>query len=454
MTKEDLKNLIIFSKTLRVLFVEDNDKSRESALKLFKNWFDFIVTAKNGEEGLEKFEKENFDLIISDIEMPIINGVEMLSSIRETNKNIPFIVLSAYNESNYFMDTIKLGVDGYLIKPINLDQLIYTFSKIVYKLKLENDNLSYKNNLLNKIKQQEDKLISQSRFAAMGEMIAMIAHQWRQPLNVLSLNISNIQMMINTNKMKKSKLISIVENSEVTIDYMSRTIEDFRDFLKDKSEEIEVNILDLVNKPKYLVQAELEAEQINFILNSTISKTKRIVIDSSKFYQVVLNIYKNAIDEFKLKDIKNPTITTNIDIQDNQLIIKISDNAGGILQDIIQDIFNPYFSTKGKNGTGIGLYMSKKIIQDTIKGEILVENSKDGALFTIKIPLQQKSFFESSYKSLKWDKENDIFIRDKTYSNNEFIKESAEIIKMLDSFYIDYEVYDSGDIKVLFNINF
>ncbi len=446
--KNQIEELISFSKTIKVLYVEDNEESRISTLLMLENLFNNITIAVDGVDGYNKFQEGNFDLIISDINMPNMNGVEMLKKIRAANSQISFIILSAHNEMEYFLDTIRLGVDGYIIKPIVLNQLVDTLTKVLYKIKLEQENKEYKKSLLTQIKLQQDTIVSQGKFAAMGEMIGMIAHQWRQPLNVIILNITSIKMMVHQKKIKKLELDRIIESITDTVNYMNQTIEDFRNFLTINNKPSSVQIADLAYKPKHLIEAQMEALGVSFRFQSDIDTSKTIFIDSSKFYQVVLNLYKNSIDEFKSKDTLNPCIKVNIFEHNNKIIMTVEDNAGGIPEDIILDIFNPYFSTKGKNGTGIGLYMSKKIIQDHIKGNIWVKNTENGAIFTIEIPKEEEEVFQRAYKCLVWDQDKEIFIRDQQCSNKELLKESAEIIKILDNFFISYEVLDNGDIKV------
>jgi len=155
--RKDIKEIIDFSKTLKVLMVEDNEEAREQSVKLLKNLFDDIIVAIDGIDGLEKFKKDKFDLIISDLNMPRMNGIEMCSEIRNITKNIPIVILSAYNDSEHFMDTIKLSINGYILKPININQFIDTLYEAIELIKLRDEVYQYKlklekvNNELNTI---------------------------------------------------------------------------------------------------------------------------------------------------------------------------------------------------------------------------------------------------------------------------------------------------------------
>ena len=133
----DLENIIKYSKNLTLLYVEDNMEARENTIFILEEFFDNIVVAVDGEDGFNKFKDNEIDIIITDINMPRLNGLDMLEKIRNIDKDIPVLILSAYNESNFFMESIKLDVDGYLLKPIDMEQFLATLHKIVEKIKLE-----------------------------------------------------------------------------------------------------------------------------------------------------------------------------------------------------------------------------------------------------------------------------------------------------------------------------
>ncbi len=151
-----LEKIIKYSKKFKVLYVEDNKEARESTKMIFDEFFKETITAVNGKDGYEKFSSEVFDLIITDINMPKENGLEMIKKIRKSNSNIPILVLSAYNKSDFFMESIKLNVDGYLLKPIDIEQLLDMIDKIIQKLKLIN-NAKTNLHLLNEYKEVTNK---------------------------------------------------------------------------------------------------------------------------------------------------------------------------------------------------------------------------------------------------------------------------------------------------------
>ena len=133
-----MQDLVTFTKPLRLLFVEDDDMLRETTCSLFEEMFDYIVTAVNGVDGLEKFQKEDFDLVITDITMPKMDGTEMLTKIRESGSEVPFIMLTAHNDLKYLMHTAEQGVHGYIKKPLQLE----SFTEILFRLQ---DAINIKN---------------------------------------------------------------------------------------------------------------------------------------------------------------------------------------------------------------------------------------------------------------------------------------------------------------------
>jgi len=158
MKEETLNLLLNISKLLKVLYVEDNETARISTLGMLENFFEYIDIAVDGLDGLEKFKKGGYDLIISDINMPNMNGIEMINEIRKIDKDVSVLILSAYNEPEYFIETIRMGIDGYLLKPIEFEQFVEVIRKSIEKIDLRQQNDDYKKNLEVKIKEKTQEL--------------------------------------------------------------------------------------------------------------------------------------------------------------------------------------------------------------------------------------------------------------------------------------------------------
>ena len=266
-------------------------------------------------------------------------------------------------------------------------------STIVYFYKIKMDEASSliakQERLLTKkveeLTKKDNLLTVQSKQAVMGEMISMIAHQWRQPLSTVTLNISNIQV--------KKLLGEPVDDEEIykalstisdTIVYLSDTIDDFQTYFRPNKEVKKVDVTGIIEKALSFVKPRLKKLNIEICFDN--SESYMIMTYSNELIQVLLNIINNAIDEFLAKDIESPMLKIKIEDRDEKLYITIQDNAGGIPAKYIDTIFEPYFSTKGKNGTGLGLYMSQMIMQKQFQTEIAVKSENNGSIFTVIVP--------------------------------------------------------------------
>ena len=238
---------------------------------------------------------------------------------------------------------------------------------------------------VNKNKEQQLMMLQQSRLAQMGEMISMIAHQWRQPLNNLSLVN---QLLIS--KYKKGKLNDegvdyFKINSKKQINLMSTTIDDFRDFFKSEKIKKEFDVRDTISNILDMTKPIYTSNSIKIELLEDSDKVYKTVGYPNALAQAILNIINNAKDALvENEEVDEKKISISLEHHDEKIIIAILDNAGGIPLDIIDNIFDPYFSTKQeKNGTGLGLYMSKMIIEEQLDARIDVVNEIHGAKFTI-----------------------------------------------------------------------
>ena len=239
--------------------------------------------------------------------------------------------------------------------------------------------------LKQEIKDQEEIMIAQSRHAAMGEMISMIAHQWRQPLSIISMASNNILVdiefdSIELNSLKETSLEIIEQTQE-----LSKTIDDFRDFFKPNKNIEVILIQDVIQEALQIMGKALENNEIQVIKHY--QNKQKIQTYSRELMHVLINILKNAKEALVEKKVSEKSI--QIEVYDNtkDISIKISDNAGGIDKNTIQNIFQPYFTTKHeKNGTGLGLYMSKTIVEKHLQGIITVSNTPNGVCFEIILP--------------------------------------------------------------------
>jgi len=237
-----------------------------------------------------------------------------------------------------------------------------------------------------KSRQKDLLLIQQSKMAALGEMISSIAHQWRQPLNALHLMVTNLKLDAMEGLVSEKSIELFSEKSSVYIHKMSSTIDDFRNFYKpDKNREL-FNVNDVVKNSIELSEYTMAHNNIHIRL---IEKDKHNVTGyPGEFSQVILNLLNNSRDQIIDNKSQKREIEVIIDSDEKNSIVTVSDTGGGIPENIIGKIFDIYFTTKGGDqGTGIGLYMSKMIVEEHMKGRIFVENVESGARFKIVVPL-------------------------------------------------------------------
>jgi signal transduction histidine kinase len=259
-----------------------------------------------------------------------------------------------------------------------------------YRCQMEQINNELENRVEREITQRREKeqlLIHQSRLAAMGEMIESIAHQWRQPLNIIGLAVTDITMkqtlgLLGHEEIEKN--ISIIDNN---LAFMSNTIDDFRNFFSTDKESVSFSPLEPVRDIFTLLEEQLRYANITYQINEVCDKEIFGVIN--EFKQVILNILNNAQEAIRSLHIETPgKIEVTLRCDPNYLFIDISDTGGGVPPAIVDRIFEPYFTTKLHNkGTGIGLYMSKVIIEQHFEGYLSVKNLQAGACFTLAIPL-------------------------------------------------------------------
>jgi len=218
----------------------------------------------------------------------------------------------------------------------------------------------------------------------MGEMISMIAHQWRQPLSTVTLSISDLQVKkMLGKKIDDVQIDKILQEISDTVVYLSETIDDFKTYFQQNKDVNELTLYELLDKASNFIRPRLDADKIDFIIEDF--RDFKIQTYANELIQVILNLLNNAIDEFEKISKEDAKIVIKVQEVDKSFILSIMDNANGIPADKFDEIFEPYYSTKGKNGTGLGLYMSKMIMEKQFNTTIEVSSSENGSTFSMKI---------------------------------------------------------------------
>ncbi|MEA3289852.1 MAG: response regulator [Campylobacterota bacterium] len=465
-----------------------------------------VVTALNAKDGIEIIKNQDITLLILDMELPDMHGLELLGYLRTENmlRDFPVLVLSASDNPSDVRNALKNGSSDYLRKPFmfeefllkidlwvkssrtqktindqnkQIEQNLQSFQYLVnatmealfifeknictevndealkligiqnkeeligkeifnifpdvstehqkellddtvdhffedilinsegknlqVQIKEKNTNIKDKDLKIiavmdiTSIKQKEKILSHQTKMASMGEMIGNIAHQWRQPLTAISVAAGGIKLNYELDMADTEETIQELDNIVENTQFLSSTIEDFQNFLKDNRATTMFTLKDTLEKTLGIIKANLASSDIHVIKN--INKNVQINSIQNDLVQVLLNIINNAGDALKQKkDILDKYIIIDIDGDDEFAKIIIQDSAGGIPAHVINKIFEPYFTTKHQSkGTGLGLYMTHQIVVDNMNGKINVNNTDfsyedkqlHGARFEVLIPL-------------------------------------------------------------------
>ncbi|MGB6328270.1 MAG: HAMP domain-containing sensor histidine kinase [Halarcobacter sp.] len=360
---------------------------------LFLSFFSVSYYLKLSNENLE-YDVEKYKKVY--LEKSDLNNKNINENI---NENIKKIVLKTKKEfikrENEFKDfMLVLTISLLVFMTLFSFLMISIINDIVKKYKQQVKNEEHKLQKLNKnlafevqegikeAKRKDKAILEQSKLARMGSMISMIAHQWRQPLSELSGILMELETATRFKKVNDKHILNSIERSDKMIEFMSNTIDDFRNFYKPDKVKENFYILDSCKKAISLVTASLEDSSIKLELD--IRENKQFFGYPTEFSQVILNLIANAKDVLVEKKIKKPKISLVIESFGINSIITIKDNAGGIKEENLDLIFDPYYSTKDSSkGTGLGLYISKLIIEKNMGGELSVKNDNEGAVFKI-----------------------------------------------------------------------
>ena len=292
--------------------------------------------------------------------------VEMRAQLIRDDMGNPYVLWAIVRD----ITERKQAQDELAYKSHQLEDLNQSLERRVEKAVLE-------------LRQRDQLLLQQNRLAIMGDMIGNIAHQWRQPLNTLGLHIQLLPSEFELGGLNKEYLDKYVKNAMLIIDHMSKTINDFSSFFKPDKEKEVFNVNKSIARAIQLIKASYDYNHIKIVMNC--EGEPLIQGYPNEYSQVVLNILSNAKDALLTSKTSKPLVIITTKVEDGRSVVTISDNAGGIPDKILYKVFDPFFSTKGAHGTGVGLSMSKYIIEQNMNGLLSVCNNEVGAEFRIKV---------------------------------------------------------------------
>lgn len=388
-------NFIKFSHNIRVLFVQDLECVKCGTLDTLNIFFSNIDTVSSYKEAYNHFLANKYDLVIMSLNAPEENGIKIISKIRDISKSITILVISSNTNKFNFAELIDLGVDGYINRPVEIKQFSEVVIKTIEKLKNKQELYEYRVLLEEKVEKQvaslreKDKILSyQSKLAAMGEMIDAIAHQWKQPLNIVNMKIDMLRYDYKDGFVDERYCEELYNQVKAQITHMQDTLDEFRSFLRPDKESELFSVSDVIEKVLLLVKDEL----VKFNIKVEKNVKDDFVIDGIKneIKHIFLNLISNSKDAFEEKNIQNRQIGFLLYKNDNgDKVIEVADNAGGIPKEVIDSVFDANMTTKEEGkGTGIGLYMSRQIVKKH-GGEIFAENIPGGTKFIIKFAKDQ-----------------------------------------------------------------
>ena len=322
-------------------------------------------------------------LYVDDIEATIARKKKQLEV--KIDRYVQIIIFTAFLLTTFF------GVISFLLSKTTAEVFMDYRGKVSKKehsLKELNRTLASRiQAAILEAKKKDQALLHQSRLAQMGEMISMIAHQWRQPLSEISGIFMEMKTAAKFGKVDREYIDRESDDGDRLIHYMSKTIDDFRDFFKPAKTKENFLVEKACEEAIILSDATLKSNHIDLTLH--VEESVAISGYPSEYAQVVLNLILNAKDVLVERGVPHPAILMCVDVRDGMSVVVVKDNAGGVDETIKERVFEPYFSTKKGTGTGLGLYMSKMIIEENMGGELSVHNDEEGAVFTIKVAYER-----------------------------------------------------------------
>ncbi len=380
--------ILKFASSLKVLYVEDHEETRNAMMMILEDTFGEVDVAVNGQDGLEKFQsQEGFSLILSDINMPKLNGIDMLKAIREIDTKIPILILSAHSDPFYFMETIHLGIEGYLLKPIEIDQFDYMIDKTVSKLLLESEREHYEKEI------ERTNLKLQAATKAKDEFLANMSHEIRTPMNAI-IGFSYILLRGDLNK-KQSEYVEKIHTSG---NLLLGIINDILDFSKIEAGKLDIECIDfnlntVLSNISNIVSAKAKEKSLELIYDIDPKLPMMFRGDPIRLGQIIINLMNNAVKFTQNGEISLKISPIEMNEKRECVQFEVIDTGIGMTQKHLEKLFKSFSqadssTSREYGGTGLGLAISKQLVE-LMGGSISVESTYGiGSHFTFTIEFE------------------------------------------------------------------
>ena len=371
----------------KILVIDDEALNLVTLGEMLSDKYDVSV-ANSAAKGMSILAKnqDKIDLILLDIIMPGVDGFEFCKVVKDDadTKDIPIILISTLNDTNFKIKGFSLGAVDYITKPFQREEVLARVDSHVKLFSLQKDLLKIVDEKTQEIIQKDKILIHNAKMSEMGEMIGAIAHQLKQPLNTISATTMLTEMLLDMGDSSGAK--TNINKINDSVQFMASTIDEFRDLYKDDNLKKDFSIIKSIESIELILSHQFQVSGIT--ISKDIDSSLKLYDNETQFKQIILNLFNNAKDVLIEKKVADGEIKVKVYTDENKkIIISVGDNGGGIPKENIDKIFNPYFTTKSSSGgTGIGLHIIKNIIEKNMDGNISVENTLNGAIFTIVLP--------------------------------------------------------------------
>ncbi|MCP3872458.1 MAG: response regulator [Desulfobacteraceae bacterium] len=405
--------------TKKILVIDDEVYIRDSVIGFLEDFGFEVIDAENGKIGLERFEKDKPDLVLCDLRMPEMDGLEVLAKVRQQSSKIPIIIVSGAGNISDTVEALRLGAWDYIIKPIqDMNVLYHAVSKAFeraefileknqYQKDLEKANVELKISL-ETLERTQNQLVQSEKMAALGGLVAGVAHEINTPVGVgvtaasfLDTKTTELKKTYSSGELKKSDLESYFKTVEevshsilINMERAAELISSFKQVAVDQSSENRrrFNLKEYINE----ILLSLRPRYKNTSHKIQVNCEENIELNSfpGAFSQILNNMIMNSLIH-GFKGLENGIIQLDIMRQKDAVIQFVyKDNGNGMTPEQKERIFDPFYTTmRGKGGTGLGMSIVFNIVTQTLKGSIDCESSLNkGVCFTMKFP----EFWEES----------------------------------------------------------